>query len=88
MELLKHNCYIVKAKLIQNVVKSTGTVVENSTHNPKIEGSKPATGIGREKMVKIRNVRSDTAHTDPIPISILFCICLFPGAIGRIRKLR
>jgi hypothetical protein len=53
VELLKHNCYIVKAKLIQNVVKSSGTVVENSTHNPKIEGSKPALALEERKWSKL-----------------------------------
>ncbi len=28
------------------------TVADHSTHNPKIEGSNPTTGTGKEKMTK------------------------------------
>jgi hypothetical protein len=31
------------------------TVVEHSTHNPKVEGTNPATGTRREKIEKINH---------------------------------
>jgi hypothetical protein len=37
-------------KSFLKVATSCGTVVEQSTHNPIVQGSNPASGTGREKM--------------------------------------